>query len=163
MDSQDLAPVRELVGRMKVAMLTTMADDGGLRSRPLQTLELDYDARLWFFVSGSSPKVEEILGQDGKVGLSYADNGKMDFVSISGRGEMVRDRERMKALWTPWAKVWFPKGVDDPDLALLCVRIERAEYWEAPGSAVKRLYGLAKARMTGDTRALGEHRKVGNA
>jgi general stress protein 26 len=161
MDSQDLAALRPLVERMKVTMLTTVTEDGHLRSRPLQTLELDYDGRLWFFVSGSSPKVEEILGEDGSVGLSYADNGKMDFVSISGRGEIVRDRERMKALWTPWAKIWFPQGVEDPDLALLCVRIEQAEYWESPGSAVKRLYGFVKARATGDTGSLGEHRKIG--
>ena len=163
MDPQDLAALRKLIDRMKVAMLGTVTEGGKLRSRPLQTLQLDDEGRLWFFVSGSSAKVEEMLGQDGNVGLSYADNGKMDFVSVSGRGAMVRDRERMKALWTPWAKVWFPQGVDDPDLALLCVRIEEAEYWEAPGSAVKRLYGLAKARATGDTSALGEHRKVGNA
>src|SRR5690348_15188647 len=99
MDSKDLAALRELVGRMKFAMLTTVADDSNLRSRPLQTLELDHDGRLWFFTSASSPKVEEILGKDGTVGVSYADTGKMDFVSISGRGEILRDRERMKALW----------------------------------------------------------------
>ena len=163
MDSQDLAALRRLTDRMKVAMLSTVAEGGALRSRPLQTLELDDEGRLWFFVSGSSGKVEEMLGQDGNVGLSYADNSGMDFVSISGRGEIVRDRGRMKALWTPWAKIWFPRGVDDPDLALLCVRIEKAEYWDAPRSAMKRLYGLAKARATGDTGALGEHRKVGNA
>ena len=160
MQTQDLADLRTLVERMKVTMLTTEDPSGGLRSRPLQTLELDYDGRLWFFVSASSPKVDEMLGDEGRVGLSYADPGKMDFVSISGRGELVHDRERMKALWSPWVKVWFPKGVDDPDLALLCVRIEQAEYWESPGSAVKRLYALVKARATGDTDALGEHRKL---
>ena len=55
---------------------------------------------------------------------------------------------------------WFPKGIDDPDLALLCVHIEKAEYWESPGSAVKRLYALVKARTTGDKDAIGENRKL---
>ena len=61
--------------------------------------------------------------------MSYADPAKQDFASVSGRGEIVRDRERMQALWSPWVKVWFPKGLDDPNLALLCVQVESAEYW----------------------------------
>jgi hypothetical protein len=37
--------------------------------------------------------------------------------------------------------------------------VEQAEYWDAPGNAVRRLYGMAKARLTGDKSAVGEHRK----
>lgn len=158
---EDLAPLRALIERMKTGMLTTLDSGGVLRSRPLHTLEVDYDGRLWFFVSASSAKIDEMHREHGRVGVSYADLGKQDYVSISGSGQIVRDRERMKKLWSPWVKVWFPGGLDDPDLALLCVTIEQAEYWDAPGSAVKRLYGMMKGRMTGNTDALGEHRKVG--
>jgi general stress protein 26 len=158
---EELASLRTLVERMKTGMLTTQAPDGALRSRPLHTLALDHDGRLWFFVSASSAKIDEMNREHGRVGISYADLGKQDYASISGRGQIVRDRERMKALWSPWVKVWFPGGLDDPDLALLCVSIEQAEYWDAPGSSVKRLYGMVKGRMTGNTDALGEHRKIG--
>ena len=34
------------------------------------------------------------------------------------------------------------------------------EYWDAPDSATARAYGLVKALVTGDTDALGEHRKL---
>jgi general stress protein 26 len=159
--SEELASLRALVERMKTGMLTTPAPDGALRSRPLHTLALDHDGRLWFFVSATSGKIDEMNREHGRVGISYADLGKQDYASISGRGQIVRDRERMKALWSPWVKVWFPGGLDDPDLALLCVSIEQAEYWDAPGSSVKRLYGMVKGRMTGNTDALGEHRKIG--
>jgi general stress protein 26 len=131
-----------------------------MRSRPLQTLQADDEGRLWFFVSASSPKIEEMRREHGEVCVSYADADKQDYASISGRGELVREREMMQALWSPWVKVWFPNGLDDPDLALLCVHIEKAEYWDSPGSAVRRLYGLIKARATGDTDALGESRKL---
>ena len=160
MTDEELAAVRALVERMKTGMLSTVDPQGGLRSRPMYTLELDHDARLWFFTSVTSAKVEEIAREHAQVGLSYADLGKQDYVSITGRGEIVRDRERIKSLWSAWAKPWFPNGVDDPDLALLCVRIDQAEYWDAPGSMVKRLYALAKGAATGDTSAFGEHRKV---
>lgn len=162
MDSNDVAALRPLIERMKVGMLTTFGA-GGLRSRPLHTLSLDEQGRLWFFVSAASPKIDEMRREHDRVGLSYADPEKKDFVSITGGGELVRDRARMQELWSPWVKVWFPRGLEDPDLALLVVSIEQAEYWDAPGSAVKRLYALAKARMTGDKDAIGENRKLGAA
>lgn len=158
---EDLSHLRKLVERMKVGMLTTLDDQDFPRSRPLHTLELDDNGTVWFFVAAASPKIDEMNRQHGRVAIAYADSGKQDYVSISGFGEIRRDRARMEKLWSPWVKVWFPRGLDDPDLALLAVRIEEAEYWDAPGSAVKRLYGLIKARAGGDTDALGEHGKVG--
>jgi general stress protein 26 len=160
MDEQALATLREIVTRIKVGMLTTQDAEGDLRSRPLQTLQADDQGRLWFFVSASSPKIDEMRREHGTVCVSYADADKQDYASVSGRGELVRDRGQMQKLWSPWVKVWFPKGLDDPDLALLCVHIEKAEYWESPGSAVKRLYALVKARTTGDKDAIGENRKL---
>ena len=68
----------------------------------------------------------------------------------------------MKELWNPIHKAWFPKGVDDPNLGLLRVDIEKAEYWDPPSSKVVQLIGFAKAIVTGkayDEEAT-EHQKV---
>jgi general stress protein 26 len=66
----------------------------------------------------------------------------------------------MRKLWTPWVEPWFPRGLEDPDLALLCVHVEEAEYWDAPQSRMQRMLGLARAIATGDTHELGEHEKL---
>ena len=157
--NEELANVARLIGDIKFAMLTTAAADGTLRSRPLSTLKMDAEARLWFFTSLTSPKMDEIR-DSAQVNLTYARPDKQDYVSVSGPAEIVRDREKMKELWSPWIKPWFTKGVDDPDLVLLRVTLEQAEYWDAPGSAVMRSYGLAKALTTGNTDALGSNAKV---
>jgi general stress protein 26 len=149
----------EVVGEAQIAMLTTAEPSGQLRSRPLVTLQLDSDGRLWFFISLSSPKVDEI-SQHRQVNLSYSDPDKQDYVSISGIAEIVRDRTKMRELWTPWVEPYFPRGLGDPSLALLRVQVDQAEYWNAPESSVQRLYGFAKAVATGDTKALGEHERV---
>ena len=65
--------------------------------------------------------------------------------------------EKMKELWNPWVEPWFPDGVNDPDLGLLEVTVEDAEYWDAPSSKTQRLFGLARALSTGQTDRLGEH------
>jgi general stress protein 26 len=156
----ELAKVGELIERMRVAMLVTLDEEGVLRSRPLQTLEMDSQGHLWFFVSADSTKVAEVDTHEHQAYLSYADPGKQDYVSVSGVAWLVRNRERMQRLWTPWVKVWFPKGLDDPDLALLCFRVDKAEYWEAPSSSVKRMLGLARALTTGDKSDIGENEEI---
>ena len=154
-----LEKVADLIKDIKFAMLTTSELDGTLRSRPLSTMQLDAEGNLWFFTSITSPKIDEIE-QNSQVNLSYASPDKQDYVSISGTAETIRDKTKMQALWTPWIKPWFPDGLDDPNLSLLKVRIDEAEYWDAPGNVVTRVYGLAKALATGKTDALGDNEKV---
>jgi general stress protein 26 len=158
--ARDFAHLKELIEDIKVGMLTTADTDGTLRSRPLQTVGVDDDGTLWFFTSRSSPKVAEADADAGRVNVSYAHPGKQDYVSVSGHAALVRDRERMRQLYTKWVDVFFPQGLDDPDLALLRVTVEKAEYWDSPGSAVGRLYALAKGLASGDRDALGENQKV---
>jgi general stress protein 26 len=158
-DTEDLRKIAELVKEIKIAMLTTEEADGTLRSRPMATLQMDSSGNLWFFTALSSPKLEE-TAQHRQINLSYARADKQDYLSVSGFANIVRDKDKMRALWTPWIKPWFPQGVDDPDLVLLKVTMTEAEYWIAPGNAVTRLYGLAKGIMTGNTDALGDNRKV---
>lgn len=140
-----LASLRNLVERVRVAMLTTADPAGTLSCRPLQTLELDADARLWFFVSASASKIEAMDREHHRVGIGYSDPNKQDYASFSGRGTIVRDRARMRAHWNAWVELWFPQGVEDPDLALLCVTVERAEYWEAPGGGYRQFRRNAEA------------------
>jgi len=149
----------ELIGAARIAMLVTLEPNGMLRSRPLATLELDAEGRLWFFTAVSAPKTDEIAAHQ-QVNLSYSDPDKQDYVSVSGAAEIVRDKDHMRRLWSPWVEPWFPRGLEDPDLALLCVHVEQAEYWDAPESRMQRMLGLARAITTGDTRPLGEHEKV---
>jgi hypothetical protein len=45
---------------------------------------------------------------------------------------------------------------------LLKVAMAEADYWDAPGSAAMRLYGLAKGMLTGNMDALGEQGNLWN-
>ncbi len=130
--SGELARLAALVRQMKIGMLTTIEPDGSLRSRPLETVEVDREGRLWFFTQASSPKSARAEAGDHQVNLSYADPRDADFASISGTARLVRDAERMRELWVPSLDRWFPRGLQDPDLALLEVRVDKAEYWDEP-------------------------------
>lgn len=155
----NLEQVADLVKEIKFGMFTTEEADGALRSRPMATMQMDAQGCLWFFTALDSPKLDEAQ-QHREVNISYARPDKQDYLSVSGTVSIVRDRAKMQSLWSPWIKPWFPDGLDDPNLVLLKVRIDAAEYWKAPGTAVMRLYGLAKGIATGNTDALGENRKL---
>lgn len=158
--TRDFTHLKEMIEDIRIGMLTTVDTDGTLRSRPLQTVGVEDSGTLWFFTSQSSPKVAEARSDEGRVNVSYAHPGKQDYVSVSGRATLVRDRERMREMYTKWVDVFFPNGLDDPDLALLRIEVEKAEYWDSPGSAIGRMYALAKGLATGDKEAVGENRKV---
>lgn len=149
----------DLIKGIKVAMMTTVEEDGSLRSRPMWTHDRDFDGELWFFTREHSPKVGEVE-HDHHVSLAYSDPSKDRYVSVSGRCRLVLDKEKARELWNPTLKAWFPEGLDDPELALLCVRVERAEYWDTPNSRMVQLAGMVKAALTGETYKPGDNQKL---
>ncbi|HEX6901633.1 MAG TPA: pyridoxamine 5'-phosphate oxidase family protein [Thermoanaerobaculia bacterium] len=147
-EKNDIEKIRDLIKGISFAMLTTVDEDGSLRSRPMQTQDTEFDGELWFFTGASSHKVDEVQ-RDRRVNLSYADPDDNRYVSLSGTAALVRDRAKMKELWKPVLKAWFPGGLEDPELALLRVKVEKAEYWDSPSSKMVQLAGFLKAIATG--------------
>lgn len=140
--------LQKLINGVEIAMLTTVAQEDFLRSRPMMTQQTEDDGILWFFTNDHHAKAHE-LAEDPRVNVSYSNVAAQQFVSVSGLGEIVHDDEKKKKLWKPTYKAWFPEGLDDPHLALLKVYIEKAEYWDAPSSKWVELAGFAKALLTG--------------
>lgn len=144
---------------IRFAMFTTRASDGHLHSRPMTTQEAEFDGDLWFFTSVQQELVEE-LEADPAVNVAYADDGKGLWVSMMGQARVTRDGAKMKELYNAAVKAYFPGGLEDPDLRLIKVEVDQAEYWEAPHSKAARLFSLAKAAATGTRDRQGEHGKV---
>jgi len=81
------------------------------------------------------------------------------YVSVVGEAEVVTDPAKIKELWNPTLKAWFPKGLDDPKLALLKVKALSAEYWDATSSTMQIAYNMVKSTLTGHYDQ-GDHGKV---
>ncbi len=158
--NEKIKKLRELIKDIDIGMLTTIDQDGSLHSRPMSTnSEVEFDGDLWFFTYASSHKVTEVE-QHQHVNVSFSEPKVQRYVSISGRATLVRDRNKIQELWKPELKAWFPQGIDEPDIALLKVEVEKAEYWDAPSSFVAHTIGLVKAITTGEKANPGENEKV---
>lgn len=149
----------ELIKDIRFAMLTTAETDGTLRSRPMATQKQEFDGDLWFFTGASSAKVAEVQ-RDQHVNVSYAAPEDNRYVSVSGTAQLVRDQAKIKELWTPALKAWFPDGPEDPETALLHVAVHEAEYWDSPSSTMVQIVGFLKAVATGQRMDGGENEKL---
>lgn len=158
---ENIHKLGELIKEVKIAMLTTADVDGTLRSRPMATQKTAFDGTLWFFTRASSPKVDEVERAH-EVNLSYAAPDSNTYVSVSGTAQLVRDKGKAEELWNPILKAWFPRGLEDPDLALLRVTVHKAEYWDSPSSTMVQIAGFVKAVATGHSYqpGRGEHEKI---
>jgi len=160
--TQDREKLWDLIKDIKFAMFTTRHNNGHLHSRPMTTQngKIDEDASLWFFMSRSSEPVRDIATQP-TVNVSYAAPSDDDYVSVSGEAGVVNDMAKKQQLWNKMTEAWFPKGVNDPDLALVQVRITHADYWESKDNKLVQLFKMATAAVTGKPPAdMGEHGRV---
>lgn len=146
--SASLQKLGALLNGIEYAMLTTREADGTLHSRPMKTEAMQKDGTLIFFTSADSAKARE-LELHPQVSLTYMSTNAYTCVAVAGRARLKRDPVKMKELWKPAYTLWFPQGLDDPQLVLLEITIDRAEYWETPVNPVTRLIGAAKALAKG--------------
>jgi general stress protein 26 len=147
-----------MIRDIRVAMLSTWNGDH-LRSRPMQA-HLDEDGgQLYFFTRLDSGKTREARRYD-EVNVAFADNAGQSWVSISGRAHIELDTDTIRRFWTPFAAAWFPEGLDDPELALLRIEPEVAEYWDMTASSMRYLWEISKANITGEQPAIGETGRI---
>ena len=129
-------------------MVATTAEDGTVHARPMAVAEVDDQGVMWFVTAIESGKVDETKKDERA--LVTGQKGNL-FVSLSGTMGIVRDRQRIEALWKPAWKVWFPNGKEDPSITLMRLTPETGEYWDNQGvKGVKYLFEAAKALVTGE-------------
>lgn len=152
----------DLIKDTRFCMLSHRHADGSLHSHPLTTMnkELGADDSLYFFVSRQT-EVGQRLRQDGSVNLAYANPDKDTWVSVTGTARVLEDLDKKRELFNVMAKAWFPGGPEDPELELVAVEIDEAEYWNVKENKLLQLLKMGKAAVTGDRpKKMGEHKEV---
>ncbi|WMJ72639.1 pyridoxamine 5'-phosphate oxidase family protein [Cytophagaceae bacterium ABcell3] len=158
-DMEKHEKLKGLVKDIKIAMLTTIDNDGMLRSRPMSLSKMEDEGVMWFFTQANAPKTEEIE-HDGHVNINFMDRDSETYISVSGHAATIKDQNKIEELWSPVLKAWFPKGKEDENIALIRVEVDKAEYWDAPSGKLKQAIGMAKAAVTGQQYEAGENKKI---
>jgi len=148
---QAVAKVRQLLPSFTAALFVTgVKSCDELHSRPL-ALQGDpkvFGGTLWFFADDRSPKVYE-LAVDTAVCLLFQNDGASHYLQLNGTGSLSRDKAKMRELYTPALKTWFPEGLDDPHLTLIRFDATTGAYWESPGGLFQVAAAYATSVLTG--------------
>jgi general stress protein 26 len=123
--------------------------------RPMATIKVEENGTIWFFTKLHSGKTDE-LKTDNDVELLYSHPGKDSYLDVIGKAYIETSREKIKELWSPIAKAWFPGGVDDPEISLLKVEIDTAYYWDSGTNKMVSFFKQVVAAVTGTAVANGE-------
>lgn len=152
----DTEHVWELMEKIGFAMLVT-TDGDKLRSRPMSARVAPDENQIYFLTDARKHKDDEIA-RNPNVNVAFADSRGQKYVSLTGHAAVSNDRAKIKELFTTEAKAWWDSA-DDPNIRVLKVTPDDAEFWDSPGTVVSYVK-MAAAAVTGKRPEIGENRKV---
>ena len=155
-NARDVDRAWELMKKIGFAMLVTH-DGDKLRARPMSAY-LDRDNNAVLFLTDARRHKDEEIARDPHVNLSFADTGSQKYVSLTGTAAISNDRAKIKQLFSTPAKAWWDSA-EDPNIRVLTITPDDAEFWDSPGSVISYVK-MAAAAVSGTRPNLGDNRKV---
>jgi general stress protein 26 len=152
----DIDRVWDMMKKIGICKLATW-DGRELHARPMGAYVRREDNAIYFLSDARRHKEDEIA-QYRRVCLAFADTGGQNYLSLAGHAEVSNDRAKIRELWGTPAKAWW-QSPDDPNIRVLRVTPQDAEFWDAPGTTVAYVK-MATAAWTGNRPDMGDNRKV---
>lgn len=131
----------------RFVMLSTATSAGKIVSHPMTPQEVTDAGESWLFIGLQGDQADAIRTNP-QVNLAFAETGS--WLSVAGIAEFVDDRVKAEALWDDQVGAYFDGGLDDPDLGLLRVVPESAQYWGVPGNRAVAALKMATSKITGN-------------
>jgi general stress protein 26 len=158
----------KLIDGIETAMMTTRRADGHLVARAMQTQRRTSGTDLWFMTNAEAEKFEEIA-KDPHVNLSYYRDRTREWVSVSGRAILSKDRDLIDSLYKPDWKAWLGDmgdgkrdgGPHDPRIAIILVEADSVTYSKKDRPAPLVLFEIVKAMLTGSPPKVADLRELG--
>lgn len=157
-----MGEVKTLINKEAVKKMQKMLGDGnvlmfasGLGKQPFEVSpmsiqQVEEDGEVWFFSAKDSDRNKNVM-EDSRVQLIYSNSSDSEYLSIYGDAEIVHDQEKVKELWTPFAKVWFQGGPDDSNLSLMKFTPEEGYYWDTKNGKMVSFAKMIASLATGET------------
>jgi general stress protein 26 len=117
---KDPSAIAEALAPFRTAILATRAEDGQLRCRPMAMRHALRGEEIWFATAPDSAKCRE-LEHDPRCALVFFDSASGTTVSVSGQGEIIRDRKLAASLWDRSWDRWIPADLEPSEVVLLRV------------------------------------------
>ena len=131
-----VAKIKEVVKKAQSCFFCTTTVAGlSHGARPMNVRHVDDEGNLWFLSASDSHKNEE-LALDPAVTLFFQGSQHSDFLHLSGRATISRDRAKIAELWEPVVQTWLTEGKDDPRITVIKVTPTDGFYWNTRHATV---------------------------
>src|SRR5215216_4116425 len=105
-----LEKIKELVGKSGSCFFCTKIETGKpFATRPMAPEKIDEEGNFWFLSAADSHKNEE-LQEDAATQLLFKGSSYSDYLSLYGKVNISRDKNKIDELWDPTMKNWFTEG-----------------------------------------------------
>ena len=147
--------IRQLLKDLPIAFMVT-AHDNTITARPIGVVgdHGAFDGSVWFITDRRSRKVQAIES-GATTALLFQNDRDGTYLHMTGHAAVIEDPEKLKELYTPVQRTWFPDGVDDPHITLLRFDATEATYWDGHASMLRLAFAYAKSVVTGAPGASG--------
>ena len=142
--------LQELIKHESICLFCTELTKEPINTRPMGTRKVDKEGNIWFLSSLKSEKNSEIL-HNSNVQLFYANPGSSEYLSVFGYAILLKDKQKIEELWTPFANAWFEHGKDDVDVTAIKVVPKEAYYWDTKNNKIISMLKMLVAKVTGST------------
>ena len=147
-----------MIKEVHFAMLTVQTADGHLHAHPMTTQQVEFDGDIWFIGGKDTEQVQNMAARP-QVNVSYSSPDKGVYVSVNGTAQLVENRAKLDELWSDFYQTYFPQGKEDPNIQLIHIAANGAEYWESDGK-VRSLIQIARGLVTGEHAHQGENETI---
>ncbi|KIW02983.1 uncharacterized protein PV09_05644 [Verruconis gallopava] len=157
--------------KQKFCMMTTrIADSGLLASRCMALAAKEGNGVDFLFHANSESGKTDDLKSDSDVNLAFLSSSG-EWASISGKAEIVTDREAIKKYYSPTLKAWLGDlgdgkhdgGPEDPRIVLIKVKAVTAQYAISRRTIIGGVIEVAKGIATGEAPSVNKLRHISEA
>lgn len=126
----DKTQIYQFISEQKTAFIASVNEQGYPVIRAMLAPRKIEDGYVYFSTNTSSNKVKQYLANN-KSCIYFYKRGKFKYqgVSVIGDMEVCTDQETKDEIWRFGDKLFYKKGVTDPDYCVLKFKCKTAEYY----------------------------------
>ncbi len=128
----DKQQIFKFISEQKTAFIASIDENGYPVIRAMLAPSKIDGNDIYFSTNTSSKKVKQYTACD-KACVYFYKRGKFNYqgVSIIGNMQVLTDQPSKDMIWKPGDRLYYKKGVTDPDYCVLKFTAKRAEYYSS--------------------------------
>jgi len=151
-------------------MTTHVAETNKLATRCMALAATEGNGVDLIFHSNSESGKTDDLKADSDINIGFL-NSSGEWASISGKADIISDREAVRKYYSPSLKAWLGDlgdgkhdgGPEDPRIVLIKVKATTAQYAVSKKTAIGSIVEVAKGVVTGEAASVNKLRHISEA